>query len=312
MSASWSICWKKSLKRQRQRSNQMKRRFGRQRPENRAATPVILLWGDAQAEAAAVVLRALPAISTAYDVVYCDARRNGDAPPREVIAACAHSFEQHGREASYVSRLPRGCKRTSFPALRFRLLWPLAAPNPFNRPEPANPAGAFPWGDSFITACLKRGMPADEIMRFYQSSTWHASWPSLDELFKRESLDLSTADAKCDVKIGSFILKHFRKTRLFWSANAPTDRLLSELVYRLLHAAFGPRPDMERDSVQAVLAARGGQDLLGRVAAPIHPLVARHFSLEWYDPQEKYASFNGEDRTFGEYYRDMIAHSTAR
>lgn len=290
----------------------MKRRFGRQTPENPASRPTILLWGDAQAEAAAVVLRGLPAISTAYDVVYCDARTNGNAPARETIAACAYSFEQQGREVSYASRLPRSCKRISFPALRFRLLWPLAAPNPFNRPEAANPPGPFPWGDSFITACLKRGMHADEIMRFYQAPTWHPSWPNLDAFFKQESLELSTADTKCDVKIGSFILKHFRKTRLFWSANAPTDHLLSELVYRLLHAAFGPRTDMERDAVQAVLASRGGQDLLGRVAAPIHPLVARHFSLEWYDPQEKYASFDGEDRTFGEYYRDMIAYSTAR
>lgn len=290
----------------------MKNRFIRHKTANQAARPSILVWGDAQAEAVALILGKLPAISETHDVLYSDSRGNANTPARESTAACVYSFEQQGREASYASRLPRGCKRISFPALRFRLLWPLAAPNPFNRPEAANPAGPFPWGDSFITACVKRGMQADEIIRFYQTSTWHASWPNLDALFKQESSDLSTADAKCDVKIGSFILKHFRKTRLFWSANAPTDHLLGELVYRLLHAAFGPRTGMERDAVQGILDARGGRDLLGRVAAPIHPLVARHFGLEWYDPQEKYASFNGQERTFGEYYRDLIAHSITR
>lgn len=271
----------------------------------------MLLRGDAQAEAAALVLRALPPVSAAYDVVYCDSRRN-EAPSREAVSACAYSFEQQGRDASYVSRLPRNCKRIAFPELRFRLLWPLAAPNPFNRPDSTNPLGPFPWGDSFITACVKRGMDADEILRFYEAPAWHASWPNLDMLFKDESSALSTADAKCDVKIGSFVLKHFRKSRLFWATNAPTNHLLAELVYRLLHAALGPSMEIDRASVQAALAAMGGRDLLGRAAAPIHPLVARHFQLEWYDSQEKYVSFNGEERTFAEYYRDMIAHSSTR
>lgn len=285
----------------------MKNKFGRRQTGNMAAKPTMIIHGDAQAEAVALILRRLPQIVAAHDVVYSDSRTPA-AVGKETLTACSHVFEQHGAQRTPFPNLARNCKRITFPSLRLKLLWPLAAPNPYNCPEPGNPVGRFPVGDSFIAACLDRGVPADEIMQYYQAPVWSGTWPNLDALFSEESARLSSIDAKCDVKIGSFVLKNFRKERLFWAIEAPTNRLLSELVYRLLHAAFGPLPEYAREHVESAVSSVGPRDVMGRFAIPLHPLVARHFNLQWFDASERYAVFE-EYVSFAEYYNGMIQYA---
>jgi hypothetical protein len=102
------------------------------------------------------------------------------------------------------------------------------------------------------------------------------------------------------------VLKQFRKQRLFWAVNAPSNALLAELTYRVLHACFGQKMPADRTDVHAVLASIGTQEIFARAALPVHPLVAAHFGLEWYDPQERYLSPAGEQRTFDSYYGGLI------
>lgn len=265
--------------------------------------PLIAVSGDSQAEAVALVLRRLEALASTYDVLYIDpsgapAVAKGDA------ARCAFWISQSGTLPGRKG-LPRQSKAVIFPALHFRLLWPLAAPAPKTARNEGR-LGEFPYSDAFIAACVKRELPSEEIMRLFTAPAWNASWPNLDELFKDVTSTLLAADAKSDVKIGSFVLKQFRKQRLFWAVNAPANALLAELTYRITHACFGQKMPADRADVYAVLASIGTQEVMARAALPIHPLVAAHFGLEWYDPLEQYLSPEGEHRTFESYYRGLI------
>lgn len=264
----------------------------------------VLVTGDEQARAVALVLRALPDLYEGHEILY------GSTVTRDQAAACTFSYEQYGATLPRSVKLPKTCRRIVFPPLRFKLLWPMNAPNPYNRPEPpAFPLGRFPFGDQFVISCIEQGLAVDDIMRHYQAPAWNESWPNLDRLFREESAALSALDSKCEVKMGSFVLKHFRKERLFWAFLAPSNKLLTELVYRILHASFGPGLQVERPAISAALAAFSGRDMFAGIAVPVHPLVAEHFRLEWYDPRETYASFGGTPRTFSEYFREMIAHA---
>lgn len=259
--------------------------------------PVIAIAGDAQADALALVLRSLPVVAESYDVAYAGLNL---AQPAATNTRFVLIQNGHGAARP---RFPKGSKRISFPQLRLPLLWPMATLGPQSS---ANPPAAFIWGDSFISMCVKQRIPAEEIAHLYDASVWRESWPNLDARFSHETTELLQNDAKSDVKIGSYVLKHFRKQRLFWAVNAPTNLLLGELTYRVLHACFGREVPADRDAIYGVLASFGTSDLMARAALPVHPLVAQHFGLEWYDPQERYPGFDGQSRTFEEYYRALI------
>lgn len=262
--------------------------------------PVIAVAGDAQADALALILRSLPAVAESYEVVYA-----GPELSQSSVSRARFALAQNAGPGPRL-RLPKTCKRIAFPASRLRLLWPMAAPGPQSESADAAHARALVWGDSFISTCVKQRVPAEKILRLYDAPVWSESWPNLDALFTQETSVLLQADAKCDVKIGSYVLKHFRKQRLFWAMNAPTNALLGELAYRVLHACFGRELPANREEIRDTLASFGASELMARAALPVHPLVAQHFGLEWYDPQERYPGFDGERRTFHEYYGALV------
>jgi polysaccharide biosynthesis acetyltransferase WcbI-like protein len=261
-----------------------------------SSKPVIAVAGDAQAEALALILRSLPAVADSYDVAYAGAELSQSS-----VSHARFALVQDG--AAQPRRLPKTCKRITFPVLRLRLLWPMAAPGPQSA---AGSAAALVWGDSFISQCVEQCVPAEKILRLYEAPVWSESWPNLDALFTQETTALLQADAKSDVKIGSYVLKHFRKQRLFWAMNAPSNALLGELTYRILHACFGRDVPADREAIAVTLASFGLRELMSRAALPVHPLVAEHFGLEWHDSQERYPGFDGELRTFHEYYRELV------
>ncbi len=53
-----------------------------------------------------------------------------------------------------------------------------------------------------------------------------------------------------------------------------------------------------------------GSEVLGPIAVPIHPKVAEHFKLSWYDPNESWRYY-GQTRTYTEYFREMIEYGIA-
>lgn len=268
----------------------------------------LVLHGDSQAEAIALILRSLEPVNRRYAVVYTP-EEDGGHVSAEVLASCDLFCEQRRASAGKAAvKLPKHVRRLSFPTLELHLLWPFYCVNPFNRPEPPKfPFGKFPYGDNFIINCIKRGTPADQIIEYYRPDRWPATWPNLDAIFQIETMRLSSQDAVNDVKVGAFILKYFRRIRLFWALNAPSNHLLAETVYRLLHAAFGSDEVCGREEIRKTLASFGPRDLLAGASVPIHPLVAGHFNLQWYKRDERCGFVGDRELTFDEYFSEMIS-----
>jgi len=271
----------------------------------------IAVYGDSQAEAVSLVLSGLPAVSAEFEIAYFSGSAANSVAPQlqEGSIVC----EQQPGESSLVrAKAPQNIRRVRFPRLAFNLLWPFNCINPFNKPEPPlYPFGRFPYGDSFIVSCINRGVSADTILDYYSAAEWPPTWPNLDKLFQVESARLSAQDGRNNVKIGSFALKYFRKRRLFWAANGPANKLLAELVYRLLHAMLGAEQPIGRAQIEDVLFHFGPRDLLGAMSVPVHPLVARHFGLEWYAAGDLYAYFGERELTYEQYFSEMIEQALA-
>ena len=271
----------------------------------------LVVCGDSQAEAVALVLQSVDFIKAAYDVRYVPAAPSNSGGQTILQAAAIVCEQTSANQAALRKDISPNQRRLRFPALEFNLLWPLTCANPFDRAEPPKyPFGRFPYGDSFILNCIRRNMPAKKIMESYSVGAWPPTWPNLNKLFQTESARLSSQDTRNDVKIGAFVLKYFRRKRLFWAAKNPSNLLFAELVFRLLHACFGAEQPVDRIDLEKLLAGLGTRDLLATISVPIHPLVAQHFDLEWYDADAAYPYFDGE-YTYVQYFSEMIDHSVA-
>jgi hypothetical protein len=263
------------------------------------ALPIVVVAGNAQAQAVAAILRSVPDVARAFDVRYA---KDAAAEPSAIVRA----VQCWGSAPPPQSKKSKA-RTITFSALRFPLLWPLSIPNPHNRPElPDHPFGRFPYTDTFVSACLGRNVPPDEILAHCSASTWPAAWPDLDKLFRAESRRLTMNDLTTGVKIGSYVLKHFRRQRLFWTVDHPTDRLLAELAKRIAtEAKLVPNAS---DAINAAFQPSEEFGLLSAYAVPVHRYVARHFDLEWCRGDVTYPAFD-KRVTLDEYFRALIRSS---
>ncbi len=277
--------------------------------ENGAQLPETLaVYGNSQAEAIALVLRSLPVISKRCKVVYVADEGAAAGSLDSALSTCSQVWEQQvSKPLDGRVKLPKKVKRLRFPTLELHLLWPFNCINPFNKADPVLfPFGRFPYGDSFMVSCVRNGIAAELVLQYYLPAQWPSTWPNLDRLFQSETTRLSSVDTRNDVKIGSFILKYFRKKRLFWAVNVPSNVLLAEVIYRLLHASLGTEHLCERKEIEEALFYFGPRDLLGGVSVPVHPLVAKHFNLEWYRTDDRYGCPADQAFTFEEYFTEML------
>ena len=272
----------------------------------------LVLRGDAQAESLFRALSRIAAVTERYELHYFDPRRAGyPPPPQEVFDRCGAFFEQHGDEPES-SSLGGECVRLTFPTLSLQLLWPFTCVNAFSLADPPEyPDGRFPYGNAIVVEYLSRGLSREQINAALHSTKWEPHWPNLDDALALETGRLEALDATCDVQIGVYILEHFRERRLFNAPNLPTNGLLEVLLERLLERAFGSELAVPRGAIAAALASWGPRDLLGVTSVPIHPKVAEHFALAWYDPDERYALLDQSLVTYSEYYERMIDESVA-
>lgn len=272
----------------------------------------LIVYGNCQADAITLALRKDAAVSNLYDVSYYrsfDHPTEGAMPLDDaVVARCSLLCEQQdwqpfGRH----DVLPADCVTVKFPSADLNVLWPFNCVNPYNAPEPpAFPFGRYAYGDRAIINAIDRGMGPDDVLEYYLNG-WDDYKVDLGRLLKLEQARLAARDARCDVKIGEFVLARFRKERLFWTINHPTTVLIREVIERLLHACGKVQPALEDADMEATLAAHfPPAGPLGVVGVPIHPKVAEHLELEWYDPNERYRSWDGQTYSYVEYVEGMI------
>lgn len=260
---------------------------------------LLVIAGDAQAQALALGLSAFGTKSGKFSVLYEAAagdiaRKFGNELERGAIVC-----EQHGPRGFEFYR-PGGA-HVSFPPLSFNALWPLNAVNPWNRPEPPEfPFGRFPYGDAFITGCIRGNLAPNQIMRLYLTTEWDATWPVPEAVLEVERDRLKSLDSRCAVTIGSFVLDNLGAKRLFWTPTNPANELLSELAGRILRACG---LDAGRDArVQLPFA----KEVFGTLSVPIHPTVAKRLSLQWCDPAERYNYFDRRTFSYSEYFENLV------
>lgn len=254
----------------------------------------MVVTGNAQAEIVAEILGAVDGIQTHYDVVYLE---RADAGVKDTDVLCVQQSDT-GPDSKSERKAHRVIR---FPQLSFEVLWPLNCVNSYNKTEPGFAHGRFPYGDSYVLNCVRTNTDPQEILAFCAAVNWPENWPNLDRLFQSESARMMLLDAKCDVKIASYILKRFRTKRLFHNPNAPSNELLNELALRIARVVAPEASQTPTDSSRS--------EMLATIEVPIHRAIAAHFNLEWFTSELRYNHFDEVPISSDEYFRRLIASS---
>lgn len=273
----------------------------------------ILVYGNGQAEAVAAVLGRTPHVSELARIEYlsssdyfgaCERLSNG--------LNCAVFCEQYYPQAFPCrERLAKTCFKLKFPAVDLNLLWPFYCVNPHDAAEPGLPHGRFPYGDRIIVDAVDKGLAPDDILDYYIGG-WSDYQIDLDQFRLLETNRMAERESQCDIKMSAYLLQHLATRRFFWTVDHPTAALLEELIERIMIACGRIEPTLlDADFSRTVEAHIRSQGDVGQMRIPIHPKVAEHFELEWYDPNEKFHGPDGTMYSYSEYFSAMIRHSYA-
>lgn len=255
-----------------------------------------------------------PLVSALYDVSYYRSFEHPVDPHQfkyDNEKKCRLLWEQHDpKRFPQPDLLAPSCLTVRFPSVDLNLLWPFNCVNPYNAPEPPLfPFGRYPYGDRVIVNAINRGMAEAEILDYYLTG-WDEYRIDLDRLLQLEAARMQAREAHCDVRVSDFIFENFRARRLFWTVNHPASKMLAELMDRLLQASDLAQPALQDADVASTLASHfGAAGPLGVVGVPVHPKIAEHFGLQWYDPGERYSSWDGSTSSYVEYFEGMILHA---
>ena len=231
-----------------------------------------------------------------YEVVWARhmGGRGQDAAESDALRRCAFVLEQTGHKTSDLigkEQLAPDCRVIRFPIVWMNSLWPLHCADPRNPDRGPDDRGPFPYGDRMIVQFLQEGAsPQEAVERWFQADP--GQWKKLDRFHEINAAKARQLDLEADVKLGAFVLDSFRRERLFVTYNHPSPRMLQHMAAQLC-AALG-YPDVEPALPKA------NKDGVGQIQVPVHPRIASHFGLEWFDPQMCYVYFD-EQLTAQEY-----------
>jgi hypothetical protein len=243
----------------------------------------LVVAGNCQASFLYRALIESPELNERYYILYFRNFRKGDQGelPREHMENCAVLLEQiahKGGSIPHRDALPADCRIITFPILWMNSLWPTGVKDPRNVPSTEHPAGPYPYGDRLILKLLDEGLtPEQASARFLQTNV--AAEYDLARFHEINEQKARILDERAELKLGAHVLENFRKTKLFHTDNHPTmpmRRHIADVVFDAL-GVEPPQSDL--------VSASGGMDL---IHSPVHPSVAEHFGLEWYDPAEAY------------------------
>ncbi|HTX55573.1 MAG TPA: WcbI family polysaccharide biosynthesis putative acetyltransferase [Candidatus Acidoferrales bacterium] len=261
--------------------------------------PVLLIYGNCQADTISALLEQ-SSLSEFLEVAYLP---SFDHPihrrelPDEILDRCTILWEQYDYVPfPYARQLAGRVHATIFPALDLNLLWPFTCNNPYNRPEPPRyPSGRFFYGDRAIVAGLRAGLDEEAILE-RALRAWDEHPVDLDRLLEIDRSRLRARDMHCDIRIADRTLERFIIERCFFTRDHPTLSMLVDMIDRLVERTCAFEPRLTRVTLGGV-QTRFTQEPLGDGAVPIHPAVAGHFGLAWYEPQDMRS-----------YYTAMIRH----
>lgn len=201
------------------------------------------------------------------------------------------------------ARRPPGAKVITFPSFSMLSLWPLVGSDPRIRREPRYPDGRYAQPD-FVAAELGADPDLAEwsddavFARYMEASA--KQMPNLDRRLGLDVAKWRQRDSESEITITEYLVESFRRVQLFHALDHLTGPPLGFILKRLCGRTFAGTADLDQINrdVDGMLKFYMGADY---VQTPVHPLVARHFGLEWYDPQAIYRYYSNEWT-----YRDYV------
>lgn len=155
--------------------------------------------------------------------------------------------------------------------------------------------GVFPCSDLFIDELVRKWSVQEIIEIICIENLFSIQF--LQELEMKRFDDLFARDEKCDIKIVDFIKTHYKEEALFYTRNHPTNRVIKELVKRIL-LFLHIEPIIEAEQVMGDLSKHqefiypsiyNGLDLQFRKKYYSDGISTEHNSLE--DEIRKYCSY---------------------
>jgi hypothetical protein len=237
--------------------------------------------------------------------------------------------------ATLHERIPKNAPIIRFPPFSATCLWPFAG----NDPRIATDPDRYPWPDS-IAAILASDPLArntlhndtlaedtlgnatgagdtgaddtgaddtgadDELFEKYLRLTTERL-PDLDRRLRLDIARWKSADAIADIPLADWVEQTFRVTKLFHTSGHVTATAVAYLMKQLLTRTGILTPALARvaiGEVDILLRRHTGQDF---ECVPIHPLVARHLNLGFYDPDATYR-WHAHEWTFRQYILHYI------
>jgi len=266
----------------------------------------MIVFGNCVASNLFNIVKEISEISDNYEVVYASSfihPQNGKIEISDQIIEQASILllqQGHLQFPEFYDKLPDQCKVIKFPLLLFPALWPFDMRDPRNKLEPENgcPFGRYPNGNKIVISLLRRGMDKNEIIeKFFSIDILNKI--NMKKTFEKTYEHGNELDIKSDVKTYKYIFENFKKQRLFWKPNHPTEELLIFQADQILNVLNLKVPPTIK---KKILERRP----LSRLHLPIHPQIIDYFELEWIEKDSKYRHFDLGEFTYEEYYKKYI------
>ena len=228
--------------------------------------------------------------------------------PPEAIGSASLLWEEAdvgdaGIKAALRQRLPGTCEIKTFASPRMPALWPFLQHDPRNVREPTYGGGRYPYGDVIGMRLADRNLPDDVLFDAYMELS-QREMPDLDALLARDIALWHEADTGRDVTLADFIEANFRQRPIFTTPSVTTSSVTCHLAWQLMmRSPLGERLRQDAWQERFQRLTRGYVGWCEEL--PIHPIVARHFQLQYWTDDLTYRWFNNRF-TFRDYILSYI------
>ncbi|MBS0453411.1 MAG: hypothetical protein JSS14_19120 [Proteobacteria bacterium] len=237
-----------------------------------------------------------------------------EMPRREDLARCKLYLEQYDSEIFIRVReelrdgITRQCPTLVFPTYMANFMWPFQMPEPQPTGDARWPFGRYPEGDQIGHWLRDKALQGAAALDAYMAQS-SLQMPDLDARLAIDIGHMQRRDSRSDVHLQDFVLANFRDQHMFWTFGHVNDQAVAELACRVYaQAAFdlgSHHADMP-SRIRAAAAALGG---MGPHQCPIHPRVAEHFGLRFWQPDMRFQWFD-RHWTFADYMPRYITRDT--
>ena len=278
--------------------------------------PVLIIFGNCQAQGLHGAVAGLPTFVQEYDVKYVPNQASlGDTTlPAETLARCQILWEQVGinQRLPGWENVPANAKHVRFAELSFPILWPFNCVDPRNRYDPPEfPWGAWPYGDRLALQIAGEGLRGEQAVSAY-IERGAALIPNTSRMLDIEIARSRKRDANVDLSMTAYILDNFRDRRLFATYNHAANSLVWELFLRIMGETVLSSINIPTEEFASCRSAFMDPGLkwpnFETIQMPVHPKLAEEYQLSWVNADTHYRHFDSGSYTFSEFITRYIEY----